>query len=225
MRILLIEDDTKIAHLIQKMLSTKKVTVDIASTGRIGTRQSLKVPYDSIIVDLYLPDLTGHLVAQSIRAHNKHIPIIMLTAESDIKNKLKGLELCDDYLTKPFHMDELLARIFSITRRGKILHNEVLECGDLRMDIKACSVSRSGRLIKLRNKEYILLEFLLRNKDCLVTREDILDHIWDSGVERNTNTIDVHIRMLRKKIDEGFLKKLIVTLPSRGYKITDLRYN
>jgi len=220
MRILVIEDDPDIGDLIQRMLQQKNFVVDVALTGRSGMNTALKIPYDAVIVDLYLPDILGHMVVNSIRAHKKHLPMLMLTAESDIKNRLKSLQQCDDYLMKPVHMDELVARLYAITRRGKVTYAKVLECADLRMDVDACSVTRAGKVINLRTKEYILLEFLLRNKDTLVTRDQIIDYIWDTGVDPNTNTIDVHIRMLRKKIDVGFSIALIQPVPKRGYRLT-----
>lgn len=222
MRILVIEDDQKIGMLIKCMLESYQYVVDVIPSGRTGMRKAIMIPYDGIVVDLYLPDVMGDVVVRSIRTHKKHIPILMLTAESHMDRKVEALESCDDYLTKPFHMEELLARLRAITRRGHIQYDEVLECADLTMNTKTCTVKRSGKTILLRNKEYMLLEYLLRNRDELVSRHDILDGVWDLSVERNTNTVDVHIRMLRKKIDHQFRPTLIHTIPGRGYKLGTL---
>ncbi len=220
MKILLIEDDVKIGRVVRGILESQKFVVDVVQNARKGLRQALMIPYDGIILDLYLPEFTGDVIARSIRVHKKHVPILMLTAESMTDKKVELLGICDDYITKPFHMDELLARVRAVLRRGKVIHGEVLECADLSMDIKGCKVKRGLRTIELRNKEYTLLEYLLRHKGTIVSREEIIDHIWDAGANRSSfNLVDVHVRFLRQKIDTGYERPLIQTVTGRGYKI------
>lgn len=223
MKILLIEDDVRIGRVVRGILESQKFVVDVMHNARKGLRQALMIPYDGIILDLYLPDFTGDVIAQSIRVHKKHVPILMLTAESVVDKKVELLGICDDYITKPFHMDELLARVRAVLRRGKVVNQEILECGDLTFDVKACKVRRGLRTIELRNKEYALLEYLLRHQGMIVTREELLEHIWEAGANRSSfNLVDVHVRFLRQKIDIGQAHPLIQTITGRGYKIEQI---
>lgn len=221
MKILVIEDDMKIGKIIKGFLECQQFIVDVAHSARKGLRQALMTPYDGVILDLYLPECTGDVIARSIRAHKKHIPILMLTAESLTDKKVELLGVCDDYITKPFHLDELMARLRAVLRRGKIVQDEILECDDLSMEVKGCRVKRAGRIIELRNKEYMLLEYLLRNKGMIVSREEIIEHVWDASGARASshNLVDVHMRFLRRKIDTGYPSAIVQTVPGRGYKI------
>ena len=219
MKVLVIEDEVEISKFIKKGLEAEAFVVDVAFDGEEGVQLAVINVYDVIILDFYLPKMNGMKVARRIRESKESVPIIVLTVEIDIENKVEMLSLCDDYITKPFSLQELIARIRAITRRGVLIQNDLLEVGDICMDVKAYKVSRAGKSIELRNKEFALLEYFLRNPGIVLSRGMILENVWDMNVDPFTNTVDVHIRLLRQKIDNDFRKKMIKTVPKRGYKL------
>ncbi|PJC80117.1 DNA-binding response regulator [Candidatus Roizmanbacteria bacterium CG_4_8_14_3_um_filter_36_12] len=222
MRILIIEDEHRIANSIKKGLEQENYAVDIAYDGNDGFDLAATEEYDVIILDLMLPGMDGTDICQSLRKNKVHTPILILTAKGQIQDKVKGLDNgADDYLTKPFSFEELLARIRALTRRPKTTLGEVLTVSDLIFNPKTFEVKRFGKLIKLSNKEFSLLEYLMRNKARILTKDQIIGHVWDYDADILPNTVEVYIRNLRNKIDLPFKKKkpLIITIRGFGYKI------
>lgn len=220
MRILIIEDDKETAQTLKEELG-KYFVVELALSGEDGEYKSQINNYDLIILDYILPDINGLEVCIKIRANRIHTPILMLTGQQEMQKKVEALNSgADDYLTKPFSFDELLARIRAILRRGpKTLTSNNISVGDLILDLHRKIVKRKGVSIFLRRKELYILEYLMRNQGKVITREMILDHVWDSMSDSLTNTIDVHIKYLRDSVDKPFDKKLIKTIYGLGYKI------
>jgi DNA-binding response OmpR family regulator len=220
MRVLLIEDDNSLAQTLQDELSEYFV-VERTATGGEGENRVYASEFDCIILDYVLPDMTGLEFCQRIRAEKIQTPILMLTGESKIQKKVEALNAgADDYLTKPFVFEELLARIRALLRRSpKSLSSNVILVGDLEVDLNTKIVKREGKNIELRRKEFYLLEYLARNVGQVITRDMILDHVWKTADEPITNTIDVHIKYLRDRIDKAYKKKLIKTVHGLGYKI------
>ncbi len=222
MRILLVEDDKKIAGFITKGLQEENYAVDIFHNGEDGLYWALVNEYDLIILDIMLPQMNGLEICREIRRNQKNTPIIILTAKGSIEDKVKGLRIgADDYLSKPFSFDELLARIQALLRRSQEYQSQILIAADLELDVGSRRVSRSGKEIILSGREYGLLEFLMRNKNKVVTETQIIEHVWDMNSELFTNVVNVYIHHLRKKIDEESSQKLIYTLRGRGYILKD----
>lgn len=219
MKILTIEDDQNINAFVKKGLQAEGFLVDIAKNGHDGLKAARENNYDLIILDLYLPDINGWSIAKSIREKNNTTPIIVLTAEMQMETKVRMLKQCDDYITKPFSIQELVARVKAVLRRGKMIYGDILEIGDLKMDIKAHKVYRAEKEISLRNKEFALLECLMRHPGMVLSRGVLLEKVWGMGSDPFTNTIDVHIRFLRQKIETDYNKKIIRTVPTQGYKL------
>lgn len=219
MRVLIIEDDPDVSRFVEKGLKTEGFAVDVIDSGQIGLETAKANNYDLVVLDFYLPDMNGLEIARGIRKRKKHIPIIVLTGELQIETKVKMLDYCDDYITKPFSIQELMARMRAVSRRGAVLFRNALRVDDLSMDLRSHKVIRAGKEIALRNKEFSLLECLMRNQGIVLSRLTLLEKVWDMNTDPFTNTVDVHIRFLRKKVDSGYPKKLIHTVPTRGYKI------
>jgi len=225
MRILVVEDEERIANLISKALKGAGYIVDVAGDGQSGLYAIKVHQYNLLVLDLNLPDLDGVKICRQLRKEGFKLPILMLTARDSLDDKIKGLDSgADDYLTKPFSFDELLARARSLLRREGVEKDPVMKLADLTMDSLSRKVARGGQAIQLNNKEYHLLEYLLAHKEQLVTREQILEYVWgETGSDVLSNTIDVHIRYLRRKIDNSFDKKLIHTLRGQGYILSEQR--
>jgi DNA-binding response OmpR family regulator len=224
MYILLIEDNNLLKDNIYQILSNENYKVDIAEDGETGYEKAMSNDYDLIILDLMLPKMDGFTVLEYLRANKKNVPILILSAKSQIEDKVKALDLgSDDYLTKPFAMAELLARIRSLLRRKSDLNSNIIEIKDLKVDIKLKEVSRAGKIISLTAKEYEILEFLAYNKNKVINKITIAEHIWGETLDLLTmsNFINVHIKNLRKKIDKGFSKKLINTKRGIGFILTN----
>lgn len=221
MRILLIEDEKDIADFILQGLRADRFAVDWAATGSQGLSWGKVNPYDLAIMDIKLPNGENGLnICKALRGKGKTFPIIILSVAHDTSTKIDALNLgADDYLTKPFSLAELLARVRALLRREKKIEGPKLGIGDLTMDVNAHIVMRGKKKIHLNRKEFSLLEYLLRNPGTTLTRNMILDHVWDMSADPLTNTVDVHIRFLRRKIDEGRRKKLLKTVHGYGYKI------
>jgi heavy metal response regulator len=221
MRVLIIEDQQKVADFIQKGMQQEGYAVDVARDGEDGAYQATSIEYDVVILDLMLPKLSGLDVLARIRAHKLNLPVLILTAKGSLDDKVKGLDTgASDYLVKPFAFVELSARIRALLRRG---HQEapVLRMADLEMNTVTREVTRGGTRIDLKPKEFALLEFLLRNARRPVTRTMIVEHVWDIHFNAVSNVVDVHINSLRSKIDRDFPVALIHTLRGVGYVLKD----
>lgn len=220
MKILIIEDDKQTAETIRCVMKDY-YAVDVAYTGEDGEYQASVNDYDVILIDQILPDTDGTTICRKIRKADIKTPILMLTGQAEIKDKVSALDAgADDYLTKPFKFAELLARIRALMRRiPNTLDSNTLSVGSLKLDIGTNVVRRNDRAISLRRKEFGLLEYLMRNRGRVLTRSMILEHVWDSDADPITNTVDVHINYLRDKIDKPFPTHLIKTVHGLGYKI------
>jgi two-component system, OmpR family, copper resistance phosphate regulon response regulator CusR len=221
MRILLVEDNQKMARFIKQGLIEQGHAVDVAETGADGEEMAVTEPYDLAILDVMLPDQDGIATCRNLRRRGIKTPVLMLTALSTTGDKVQGLDAgADDYLTKPFEFDELVARIRALLRRGLAQEASVLKFDDLELDLLKRSVSRAGQKIKLTSKEFALLEYFMRHPDRVLTRTAIGEHVWDMNFDNDSNVIDVYVSMLRRKIDKGFNKRLIHTVVGTGYKIS-----
>jgi heavy metal response regulator len=219
MRILIVEDDTNVARFIEKGLKEQGYDVDVAYDGEEGLSLATAVPYDLIILDILLPKIDGMTVCRKLRAKNR-TPILLLTVRDLVEDKVAGLEAgADDYLTKPFAFVELLARIRVLLRRatGPLAHR--LKVADLELDPETRHAWRGGKVIPLTHKEYALLEYLVRNKNRVLTRTAIIDYVWGINFDTMTNIVDVQIRALRAKIDRDFSSPLITTVRGAGYML------
>ena len=218
MRLLVVEDEKKLNDLITKKLEKEYYGVDSCFDGEEAVRYVEGTEYDAIILDIMLPKLDGFEVIKRIRAKKNKVPILLLTARDNIDDKIKGLDYgADDYLVKPFIFEELMARIRVLLRRNSGNADNIITIANLKVDLDAKTVFRDDVLIKLSGREYSILEYLIRNKGKILPRERIEDHIWNYEYEGGTNVIDVYIRYLRKKIDDGYTPKLIHTVRGLGY--------
>ena len=224
MRILVVEDEHKIAAAIKKGLEQESFSVDVVYEGSEGYDLASYEDYDAIILDLMLPGMSGLEVCSKLRDKKIHTPIVILTAKSEIEDKVGGLNCgADDYLTKPFSFEELLARLRAVLRRPKVGQSIILKSNDLELDPVNFEVTRNGKKIDLSKKEFSLLEYLLRNKNKVLSKEQITAHVWDYDSDVLPNTVEQYIRYLRNKIDTPFknLPQLIYTVRGFGYKLTE----
>ena len=220
-RIMIIEDDPKIVRFLELELQHEGYEVESAYNGRTGLEMIISGGYDLVLLDVMLPEISGFEVLRRIR-QDKDIPVIMLTAKDDVTDKVKGLDLgADDYVTKPFAIEELLARVRGALRKKEINSQNltVYRVADLELDSANHTVTRASSTRDLTKKEYDLLKFLIENKGIILTREQILQHVWGFDFFGNTNVVDVYIRYLRAKIDDEFDEKLIQTVRGVGYSI------
>lgn len=219
MRVLVIEDEKKLASYIKKGLEEHHFAVDIAYDGEAGVFYADVNEYDTVVLDLLLPKKDGMMVLRELREKGSQVPVLILTARDAVADKVEGLNAgADDYLTKPFSFLELLARVRALLRRGKVEPQTKLQVGDLIMDLAAHRVSRAGKPLQLTSKEFALLEFFMRNQGQVLTRTTISEHVWDYRFENTlSNVIDVFVNRLRNKIDRDFAKKLIHTVKGVGY--------
>jgi DNA-binding response OmpR family regulator len=224
MKLLVVEDEHRIANSIKKGLEQERYAVDVAYTGTDGYDLASSEDYDLIILDLMLPDMDGLQICRQLRQKQNHTPILILTAKSQVQDKVIGLDTgADDYLSKPFSFEELLARIRALARRPKNLLDVVLTLEDLELDTVNYQTKRAGRSIMLSSKEFALIEYLLRHAHRILSKEQIIAHIWDYDADILPNTVEVYIRNLRRKIDLPFKGKpeLIHTVRGFGYRIGD----
>lgn len=220
MTILLIEDERKLAQAIKQGLELEHMNVDVVYDGAQGLKQGLQNEYDVIILDLRLPEKDGLDVCRELRERGVTTPIIVLSARAEMDDRVKGLDAgADDYITKPFGFQELLARIRSVMRRPPKTAQPTLSVGDLTLDPATREVTRAGKKIELTPKEYALLHYLMRYPGEALTREQLLNHVWGVGTTETSNKLDVCVRYLRTKVDEPFDKKLIQTVRGAGYTI------
>ena len=222
MRILIVEDDKKVAAFLQKGLREEQYAVDVCRNGEDAVYEAQVNPYDVIILDIMLPGKDGFTICRELRENNVLTPILMLTAKDSLEDKIIGLsEGADDYLTKPFSFEELLARIRALLRRSQDYKTGILKVDDLELDPLRRTVQRAGIPITLSGKEYALLEYLLRNKGIILSQSKIIDHVWDRNYDGTSNLINVYINHLREKIDKDAEVKLIKTVRGQGYKIDE----
>ena len=222
MRILVVEDDKKVAAFLQKGLREEQYAVDVCRDGHEAVYEAQVNPYDVIILDIMLPGKDGFTVCKELRESDILTPILMLTAKDTLEDKVIGLsDGADDYLTKPFSFEELLARIRALLRRSQDYKTGILKAADLELDPLRRTVQRAGKPISLSGKEYALLEFLLRNKGIILSQSKIIDHVWDRNYDGTSNLINVYINHLREKIDKDADVKLIKTVRGQGYKIDE----
>jgi heavy metal response regulator len=222
MRILLVEDEKKIASFIERGLIEQHYSVDVAYDGNEGLYLAEVNPYDLVVLDIMLPGKDGFTVCQELRKQKNDVPILMLTARDDVRDKIFGLDSgADDYLTKPFAFGEFLARIRVLLRRQRTNQSSTLQVADLELDQLTHEVARDGQKIELTSTEYALLEYLMIHAGQVVTRTMISEHVWDQDFDSYSNVINVYVNYVRKKVDTGFPSKLIHSVRGRGYMIRE----
>ena len=222
MRLLVVEDEIHLMDIIRRRLQKEHYSVDACADGQEALDYIEVTAYDAIVLDIMLPGISGLDVLKSMRAAGNRTPVLLLTARDSVEDRVRGLDTgADDYLVKPFAFEELLARIRVMIRRqtscevsGEV---NVLEAADLRVDTKSHEVRRAGRLIELSSREYAVLEYMMRNQGTVLSRRNIEEHVWNYDYMGGSNMIDVYIRYLRKKLDDGFDPKLIHTVRGSGY--------
>ncbi len=223
MRILLVEDDIKIASFITKGLKEAGFVVDHVADGETGLDLASSESYDAAIIDIMLPKLDGLALIDQLRSRGSKLPVLILSAKQSVEDRVKGLQTgSDDYLTKPFAFSELLARIHALLRRGSNLSDpRLLEIADLKVNLLTHEVTRNNEKIELQPREYVLLVYLLRNKGKIVSKTMIMEHVWDYNFDPQTNVVEARVCRLRDKIDRAFDKKLIHTIRGVGYAIKE----
>jgi DNA-binding response OmpR family regulator len=221
MRVLVVEDDRKVAGFIQTGLAQEGCAVDVLYDGEAAASQAEAIGYDAIVLDLMLPGRSGFQVLREVRAVNGSVPVLILTARASVDERVTGLDAgADDYMPKPFALAELSARLRALTRRGGT-RNPILTVADLELDTAHRSVRRAGTAVALKPKEYALLEFLMRNADRPLTRSLIIEHVWDIHFDSVSNVVEVHINALRNKVDRPFDRPLIHTVRGVGYVLSE----
>lgn len=222
MRLLIAEDERDLNRILTKRLSEEGYSIDACFNGEDALYYLKSTEYDAAILDVMMPKMDGFAVLKAIRDKGIGIPILLLTARDAIDDRVHGLDLgANDYLVKPFSMDELLARVRVLIRRISNAKSSVLSCGDLVLNLSSHIVARAGNIIELSGKEYALLSYMMLNQNIILSREKIEDHVWNYDYEGGTNVVDVYIRYLRKKIDDGYENKLIKTVRGMGYMLTN----
>jgi two-component system OmpR family response regulator len=222
MRILVVEDEGRMAALLRRGLQEEGYAVDVAANGRDGVWLATENPYDAILLDVLLPDIDGFEVCRRVRDVGRWAPILMLTARDAVPDRVRGLDVgADDYLTKPFAYSELLARLRAMIRRGAHERPPVIKVGDLALDPARRAVRRGDRTVELTPKEFALLEFFMRHAGEVLTRGQILEHVWDFAFEGDSNVIEVYVRYLREKVDRPFGRRSLETVRGVGYRLRD----
>ena len=222
MRILLVEDEKKVADIIERGLKAERYAVDVCHDGQQGWETANAYDYDLLILDLMLPGLSGTEIMERVRRKNSQVPILILTARDSMDDKVTNFERgADDYLTKPFAFAELLVRVKALLRRGPVNRSSVLRVGDLEIDRLSQKVKRAGKKVDLTGKEYGLLEYLATHPGRVFSRTMIIEHVWDQSFQGLTNIVDVYVRHLREKIDDPYPHKLLHTVRGVGYSLSD----
>ena len=221
MRILIVEDEHKLAGVLKRGLEEHGYAVDVAYDGEDGLAMALAAPYDAIVLDVMLPMRDGLSVCTQLRAQNRHMPVLMLTARDAVDDRVAGLDSgADDYLTKPFAFREFLARVRALLRRDtRNARDPILRVADLQVDAVSHEVRRAGRLVELTSKEYAILEYLARNPNRVLTRTQIAEHVWDFDFVSMSNVIDVYIGYLRRKLGDDSEPRLLRTVRGTGYQL------
>jgi two-component system copper resistance phosphate regulon response regulator CusR len=221
MRLLLVEDEARVARFIARGLREQAYAVDVATNGEDALYQAAINTYDAIILDVMIPLKDGLAVCRELRAEGSRVPVLMLTARDAVEDRIQGLDTgADDYLTKPFEFGELLARLRALLRRGQELRPLIISVADLTIDTRGQQARRNGRLLNLTTKEYALLEYLSRNAGRVIGREEIAEHVWDERFDPFSNLIEVYVNRLRRKVDEPFDLPLIHTRRGAGYVLS-----
>lgn len=221
MRILLVEDEPGVAQFIQQGLTEAGYVIDVTRDGRTGLDFVLSKTYDAIVLDIMLPKLSGLEVLRELRNQHIKTPVLLLTARDSVDDRVLGLDAgADDYLVKPFAFPELLARLRALLRRPPLQNDAILQVGDLEMDISRHEVRRAGQVIELSQREFSLLEMLLRHPNQVLTRTQIMEHVWNFDFYSETKVVDVYIGYLRRKIEDNFSSPLIYTIRGVGYKLS-----
>jgi two-component system, OmpR family, response regulator len=225
-RVLVVEDEVKMMGLLRRALEEEGYAVDGASNGSDGVWLGTENEYDAVLLDLMLPDLDGFDVCRKLREAGRWSPVLMLTARDAVTDRVAGLDAgADDYLTKPFSVAELLARLRALIRRGAVERPAILRAGDLTLDPTTRSVKRAGREIELTAKEFALLEYLMRHRGEVLSRTRLIEHVWDFAYEGDSNVVDVYVRYLRNKIDRPYRRDSIETVRGVGYRFRSDQLN
>src|SRR5271155_5756123 len=220
MRILVMEDEKKVSGFVARGLMAEGYAVDVANDGRKGFELAEAYHYDLVLLDLMMPEMDGASVLQHLRRKNTTVPVMVLTARDSVEDKVRIFELgADDYLTKPFAFAELLVRTKALLRRGPVSRSSNITLGDLELDRLTQMVKRAGKRIELTTKEFSLLEYLMLNPGRVLSRNMIIEHVWDQSFDGMTNIVDVYVRHLRSKVDEPHAYKMIRTVRGAGYTI------
>lgn len=220
MRLLVVEDERRVANFISRALRENSYAVDVAETGEKGLEMALEISYDAILLDVRLPGMSGLEVCRALRGAGIDAPVLMLTARGLVEQRVEGLDAgADDYLTKPFALAELLARVRALSRRRLTGGGALLKFGDIELDRRRRAVTRGGKPVALTTKEYALLEFLLMRAPETVTRSEIIEHVWDSHFDSESNLVEVYVNRLRRKIAGDSARKAILTVHGVGYRL------
>ena len=220
MKVLIVEDEKKIASFVRKGLEAQGFVVEVSPHGDEGFMLATTRPYDVVILDIMLPGKDGLSILRNLRERKLALPVILLTARSELNERLEGLNLgADDYLTKPFHIEELIARLHAVTRRAAGTNQSILAVADLTMNLLTRKVTRAGQTVELTAREFSLLEHLMRSPGRVLTRVEICERVWDYNFDPGTNLVEVYVQRLRKKVDGDALQKLIETIRGVGYRI------
>lgn len=224
MRVLIVEDEPGVAGFVEQGLSEAGYAVDVARDGAMGLEYALAYEYDAILLDIMLPKMNGLEALREMRAQRVKSPVLLLTARDEIDDRVRGLDVgADDYLAKPFAFPELLARLRALLRRPPLQGGSILQMADLEMDVALHEVRRNGQRIELSPREFSLLELLLRHPHQVLTRTQILEHVWNFDFYSDTNVVDVYIGYLRRKIERGFSAPLIQTVRGVGYRLSEMK--
>jgi len=222
MRLLVVEDDPKLAVVLRQGLKEHGFAVDVARDGVAGLDLAVTNDYDAVVLDVMLPGRDGFDVLKELRARGRRAPVLLLTARSGVEDRVRGLDLgADDYLAKPFDFEELLARLRAITRRPSVDPHTILRLANLELNPAQREVKRAGRRIEMTTREFAFLEYLMRKRGVVVTRRMILDHVWDMDYDGGSNIVEVYVSYLRRKVDQDFEPKLIHTVRGAGYVLRE----
>ena len=220
MRVLVVEDEPRLARALQRGLVAEGYAVDLAADGLTGLEAARHEGYDAVVLDIMLPGLSGYRIVRTLRAENNWVPVLMLSAKDGEYDQADGLDSgADDYLTKPFSFVVLLAKLRALLRRGAPERPAVLAAGSLTLDPATRRVARDGEEIPLTTREFALLEYLMRHRDEVVTKTELLDHVWDAGADTDPNVVEVYVGYLRRKIDQPYNVRSLQTVRGAGYRL------
>ena len=220
MRVLVVEDEPRLARALQRGLTAEGYAVDLATDGLTGLEAARHEGYDAVVLDIMLPGLSGYRIVRTLRAEQNWVPVLMLSAKDGEYDQADGLDSgADDYLTKPFSFVVLLAKLRALLRRGAPQRPAVLSAGSLSLDPATRRVTRDGQEIALTTREFALLEYLIRHRDEVVTKTELLDHVWDAGADTDPNVVEVYVGYLRRKIDQPYNVRSLQTVRGAGYRL------